>query len=201
MRNLSGGDDRAFQREGGARYMPQMSDNLQPPTPDLDSASRRTFLTRITTVTAVGSVAVGYGGFAAVAGRYVYPAHPEEKRWLYVIDAASMKVGDAMTYQTPAGASVTVARQRETGEAADFIALSDTCPHLGCRVHWESQNNRFFCPCHNGVFTPDGEPVSGPPAEAGQRLSQYPLKIENGLLFIQTPIKGLPRGGLGAASA
>jgi phenylpropionate dioxygenase-like ring-hydroxylating dioxygenase large terminal subunit len=52
-------------------------------------------------------------------------------------------------------------------------------------VHWEAQNNRFFCPCHNGVFTPEGKATSGPPADAGQSLFRFPLKVENDLLFIE----------------
>ena len=69
--------------------------------------------------------------------------------------------------------------------AEAFAALSSVCPHLGCQVHWQPQNDRFFCPCHNGVFAPDGTGIGGPPGDAGQSLPRYPLKLENGLLFIE----------------
>lgn len=70
---------------------------------------------------------------------------------------------------------------------SDFVAYSSTCPHLGCRVRWEEAENRFFCPCHNGVFDPDGTAVSGPPADGGQNLIQIPLSVneETGVVYIQ----------------
>ncbi len=77
------------------------------------------------------------------------------------------------------------------------MALSSTCPHLGCKVHWEAPENRFFCPCHNGAFDPSGRAIAGPPAEAGQSLGRYPLRIEGGLLYIEVPTERLP-GGEGA---
>ena len=58
-------------------------------------------------------------------------------------------------------------------------------------MKWEEHNQRFFCPCHNGVFTPEGIAIAGPPGEAGQRLAQYPLKVERGMLFVQVPVEGI----------
>jgi Rieske Fe-S protein len=55
-------------------------------------------------------------------------------------------------------------------------------------VHWEAQNDRFFCPCHNGAFDRQGNATAGPPAAAGQALLRFPLRLENGLLFIEVPI-------------
>jgi Rieske Fe-S protein len=89
---------------------------------------------------------------------------------------------------------VIITRQGEGGEVSDFIALSSTCPHLGCRVHWESPNQRFFCPCHNGTFDPQGRATGGPPKAAGQDLPRYPLKIERGLLYIEVPTRTLSVG-------
>ncbi len=37
-------------------------------------------------------------------------------------------------------------------------ALSAICPHLGCTVPWDPGRNEFVCPCHGGVFSPDGSP-------------------------------------------
>ena len=90
-----------------------------------------------------------------------------------------------------------MARRAEQGTAEDFVALSSTCPHLGCQVHWQPGEKRFFCPCHNGTFDPEGRALSGPPFEAGQSLGRYPLKIEDGVLFIEVPMEALP--GPGAA--
>jgi phenylpropionate dioxygenase-like ring-hydroxylating dioxygenase large terminal subunit len=56
-------------------------------------------------------------------------------------------------------------------------------------VHWEPQNDRFFCPCHLGTFDPEGRPTGGPPLSANQSLPEYPLRVEKGLLYISMPIK------------
>ncbi len=85
---------------------------------------------------------------------------------------------------TVGGWSYFLARSRK----GVYQLLSNVCPHLGCRVHWEAQKNHFMCPCHNGVFDAVGIATAGPPAEAGQRLARYPLKVESGMLFIEVPL-------------
>jgi nitrite reductase/ring-hydroxylating ferredoxin subunit len=139
-------------------------------------------------------LAGGYGGLGAVALRYLYPARPEELSWQFVLREDEMNVGDAVRYEGPSGETINIARQARNGAVDDFVALSSTCPHLGCQVRWEPQNDRFFCPCHNGVFDRTGVATGGPPGEAGQRLAEYPLKIENGLLHIAVPMERLADG-------
>jgi Rieske Fe-S protein len=96
--------------------------------------------------------------------------------------------------KSPAGDNVLITRQGQGEAAGDFIALSSTCPHLGCRVHWESAENRFFCPCHNGTFDRGGSATGGPPAAEHKNLPRYPLRVENGLLFINVPLRAVPIG-------
>lgn len=63
--------------------------------------------------------------------------------------------------------------------AADGLtAFNSTCPHLGCKVHWEADKKRFFCPCHNGVFDESGVATEGPPAAAGQKLAEAPIVVD-----------------------
>jgi len=156
---------------------------------------RRGFLARLSSVAMVTGLVAGYGAFAAIIARYLYPARPQAKGWLYVTDVAGLKPGDSVVFRTPQGATAAIARQGAGVEASDFIALSSTCPHLGCQVHWEQQNDRFFCPCHNGTFDPSGKATGGPPFEAGQSLPRYPLKVEGGLLYIEVPLEQLAGGG------
>jgi Rieske Fe-S protein len=111
-----------------------------------------------------------------------------------VIDLPSIQPSESIIYRLPNGSPVNVTRVGDTGTSDDFLALSSTCPHLGCQVHWEPQNNRFFCPCHNGVFNPDGVAIGGPPGDAGQSLPKYPLKVEHNLLFIEIPLDQVALG-------
>lgn len=150
---------------------------------------RRVFLNTTANVAMATGLIAGYGSFGVMAARYLYPAGPMPRAWMYVKDLKSFLPGESLPFRTPAGASVVIARKGDTGTVDDFFALSSTCPHLGCKVSWEGPKNRFFCPCHNGVFDPSGKAVEGPPAAAGQSLSRYPLKIEEGLLFIEVPVE------------
>jgi Rieske Fe-S protein len=72
-------------------------------------------------------------------------------------------------------------------DAKQLRAFNSTCPHLGCRVHWESDRKRFFCPCHNGVFDEDGVAIEGPPAAAGQSLASLPLEVDSrsGVVYLE----------------
>ena len=149
--------------------------------------SRRSFLKLLPTATMVAALAGAYGTLAAFMGRFLFPEQNGGLPWKFVTDVKSLGEGQSLVYRTPAGAAVAVARQGAAPTAESFVALSSTCPHLGCQVHWEAQNSRFFCPCHNGAFDPSGKAIAGPPADAGQSLVRFPVKVENGLLFIQVP--------------
>jgi Rieske Fe-S protein len=46
----------------------------------------------------------------------------------------------------------------------NWVAFEQRCTHLSCPVIPQPQQDRFFCPCHEGVFNIEtGAPVSGPP--------------------------------------
>jgi menaquinol-cytochrome c reductase iron-sulfur subunit len=68
-----------------------------------------------------------------------------------------------------------------TDNGRDFIALSNICTHLGCRVRWIDDDQQFFCPCHNAAFAKDGRVASGPPPRP---LDQYEIKVEDDQLFV-----------------
>ena len=154
---------------------------------DSESPDRRQFLDTASRAAMVAGVVGGYGGFALIAGKYLYPATTGEVMWQFVSEVDGIRVGESIRYRGPSGETINIARMSREGTPDDFIALSSTCPHLGCQVRWEGQNDRFFCPCHNGVFDPSGQGVSGPPGDAGQSLPRYELRVEDGLLHIAVP--------------
>lgn len=69
-----------------------------------------------------------------------------------------------------------------TENGNDFVAISNICTHLGCRVRWIAEEGKFFCPCHNGVFGRDGSVISGPPPRP---LDRFETKVEDGTLYIK----------------
>ena len=58
-----------------------------------------------------------------------------------------------------------------------FLALSLTCPHLGCSVLWNAETQQFDCPCHSSAFDRRGVVLSSP---APRPLDYLPVIIEEG---------------------
>ena len=68
-----------------------------------------------------------------------------------------------------------------TVNGRDYVAISNICTHLGCRVRWISDQEQFFCPCHNGIFDKEGKVVAGPPPRP---LNRFEVKVENDQVYI-----------------
>ncbi|MCL1693082.1 MAG: ubiquinol-cytochrome c reductase iron-sulfur subunit [Actinomycetia bacterium] len=65
----------------------------------------------------------------------------------------------------------------------EILALSEVCPHLGCRVPFIDENNQFECPCHGSKFTRVGDYIEGP---APRGLDEYGTEIVDGVIEIDT---------------
>lgn len=42
------------------------------------------------------------------------------------------------------------------------MGLYKVCTHLGCLYNWNSQENKFICPCHGSQFQANGTYIQGP---------------------------------------
>ncbi|MEZ5239009.1 MAG: Rieske 2Fe-2S domain-containing protein [Microthrixaceae bacterium] len=63
----------------------------------------------------------------------------------------------------------------------ELRAFSQKCTHLGCVVFWQPEEDRLFCPCHEGVFDPrSGEPTAGPPERPLQRID---VEVRDGVVW------------------
>jgi nitrite reductase/ring-hydroxylating ferredoxin subunit len=164
-------------------------DHPLPPVEPVDDGqpSRRTLLGFTSTVGMIAGLVGGYGLFSWLGVRFMLPARIGQVHQFFVARVSDMAEGASLLYRTPSGVPVNITRRAATGTADDFIALSSTCPHLGCQVRWEEQNGRYFCPCHNGTFDPSGKATGGPPGDAGQSLPRYGLTVQKGLLYIDIP--------------
>jgi menaquinol-cytochrome c reductase iron-sulfur subunit len=68
-----------------------------------------------------------------------------------------------------------------TENGRDYIALSNICTHLGCRVRWISDDEVFSCPCHTAIFEKNGDVATGPPPRP---LDRYDIKVEDEQIYI-----------------
>ena len=156
------------------------------------SWTRRKVLTSLMGGMALVGVAASLGQWMRIVLAYLYP-RKREGHWYFVATVEEFHPGRSMEYKTPDGQSIAISRMGREGVAKDFIALSNVCPHLGCKVYWEGATSSFFCPCHNGRFSSVGKPLEGPPKQASQELIRFPLKIDSGLLYIQISSESLVR--------
>jgi menaquinol-cytochrome c reductase iron-sulfur subunit len=63
--------------------------------------------------------------------------------------------------------SVFVWRKTET----KVVVFSRSCTDLGCPLEHESGSGCYLCPCHGGIFAPDGRRLAGPPNAPMHRYS------------------------------
>lgn len=66
-----------------------------------------------------------------------------------------------------------------------IIALSPICKHLGCTVTWagdDANPDKFFCPCHNGLYEKNGKNIPGTPPRGP--LDQYEVGESDGFITI-----------------
>lgn len=65
-------------------------------------------------------------------------------------------------------------------EGDKYTIFDVRCTHLGCPVSWDDKTQKFYSPCHGGVFSKQGEVLAGPPPRP---LDQYEVKFEDGVLY------------------
>lgn len=72
---------------------------------------------------------------------------------------------------------------KDPTNAERLIAVNPTCPHAGCTVTWESDQQKFLCPCHDSEFSSDGKVLEGPATEP---LTSYEVKLEGDSILVKT---------------
>ncbi|MFQ5613714.1 MAG: ubiquinol-cytochrome c reductase iron-sulfur subunit [Anaerolineae bacterium] len=135
------------------------------------ATSRRDFLGQLLMW---GGLVAAYGVLGIEGLLFLLPkrVQPATRR-LFAGSLEQYKVGSVQSFFDLQGSEILV-RRSETG----MKAFSTVCPHLGCRVHWEADNRRFFCPCHRGVFDENGNAIAGPPKDANQNLPEVPVSVD-----------------------
>lgn len=61
-----------------------------------------------------------------------------------------------------------------------FTVYDVHCTHLGCPVQYNAAVQRYFSPCHGGVFDFEGRILAGPPPRP---LDRYEVKVDGGKVY------------------
>jgi menaquinol-cytochrome c reductase iron-sulfur subunit len=150
--------------------------------------SRRRFLARLS-IALSGAIAAVAG--VPVVGFLVSPRLRKAPRaWRPVGAVDGFAVGETVSVvfedASPlpwAGVTARSAAWLRRDDPGHFTAFSVHCTHLGCPVRWVADAQLFLCPCHGGVYYPDGSRAAGPPPKP---LPQYPVRVRNGQVEILT---------------
>lgn len=67
------------------------------------------------------------------------------------------------------------------GPDGKIVALSNTCPHLGCGIGLDGKGG-FACPCHDSRFAIDGSYVRGP---SPRSMDPLPVRTDDGRVLVQ----------------
>lgn len=77
-------------------------------------------------------------------------------------------------------------------------AINTTCTHLGCTVGWQTEQNRFVCPCHGSQYDNQGRVVQGP---ARRNLGLLTVVVkQNQVRLVARPPAIDPRSSAGSAA-
>lgn len=64
----------------------------------------------------------------------------------------------------------------------NVLAFTDVCPHLGCKVNYQSSSEHFFCPCHASTFNLDGEKINAIPP---RNMDTLETKVQDGRVWVK----------------
>ncbi len=155
-----------------------------PSSAPVESTDRRGFFGK---VALIGSLTASYGLFAGFAVRFIFPGERRRKKTkLFVGYVADLPHAGSYYFTTPSGEEFVLTQSDSPTQP--YHAYSSKCPHLGCRVRWEHDAKRFYCPCHGGMFDASGKAIGGPPKKAGQSLKSVEVDREGGSIYAYVEI-------------
>ncbi len=118
-----------------------------------------------------------FAGVTAMGVRFITPKKRDVTRRIFTVQLDELPINSSRKITDLRGKDLVLVR---TGER-EVKALSTVCTHLGCTVYWQKDRREFYCPCHAGRFSEDGEVLAGPPPSP---LESYRVEIEGNNVFI-----------------
>ena len=122
------------------------------------------------------------GGLAAgSAGMALWSQVPRDERQFepaMIAKVSDLAPGKSLPFNYPRPSDICILVQKPNGE---YAAFSRRCTHLSCPVDYQPDNERLYCPCHNGAFSlEDGRVLQGPPPHPLPRIM---VRVRNGEIW------------------
>ncbi len=143
-----------------------------------ENQKRRSFLKNFGII---GALLIAVGLFFRNLWLFLYPPKKKKKFHKYLVAKLdSVPLGKAK--EITLGNDPVFVVHLDQG----YRVFSGICTHLGCHVRWEEEKQRFFCPCHKGVYDKTGKVISGPPPRP---LDQFKVEEDKNLVYIYVESK------------
>lgn len=123
---------------------------------------------------------LGSAASAALAGSACGPGIPPPPEPI-AIPLAALPDGTHQVVQL-GGKPVDVVRFGQ-----EVVARSLVCPHTGCLVRWNAEDDRYHCACHDGLFDRNGLVIGG---QADRPLLRLAVQVEGDTVTINPPKPG-----------
>lgn len=97
------------------------------------------------------------------AGTFIEEGANMAKQYLDWVSPSDLK--DAENLESDQGGILTKGLNKIAvfkNKENNLQVFSAVCPHMGCVVHWNSDEKSFDCPCHGSRFDSDGKVMNGP---------------------------------------
>jgi len=132
-------------------------------------------------------------GGALLAAAAGWTAYESLRPLASAASGGSLNLGSPSQYRPDSATYVPQGRLFVAHTGSEIYALSQKCPHLGCRVPFCDSSGRFECPCHGSKYDLGGEWIEGP---APRGMDRFELKVVGGNLLADTSklITGPTRG-------
>jgi cytochrome b6-f complex iron-sulfur subunit len=132
-------------------------------------------------------------GGALLIGAAGYTAYEALRPLATGAGGTKIQVGSPKNFDPGTSTYLPEGRLYVVNAKGDLFALSQKCPHLGCRVPFCDSSGRFECPCHGSKFDLAGEYITGP---APRGMDRYKIAVTGNTVVVDTSnlIPGPDRG-------
>jgi cytochrome b6-f complex iron-sulfur subunit len=113
-------------------------------------------------------------GGALLIGSAVYTGYEALRPLTTGASGGKITVGSVTSFAEGTATYVPAGRMYVVNASSHVLALSQKCPHLGCRVPFCDSSGRFECACHGSIYDLGGEWIAGP---APHGMDQYEVSL------------------------